>query len=457
MPNRTKIFLFILTLNLMLPIAICPFVQAAPQWNLVIEGPEPKYCYSVIETTDGNYVIVGFDYKNDGLCTLWLEKYSPSGNKLWHQVLGTVTESPYAVIQTQDGGFAIAGSITYYSAGYSDFKLIKTDASGNVEWNKTIGTEADEKAYSIVQTSDRGFAIAGSTWSPSTGLSTFWLVRVDSSGNELWNQIYEYSDFENAVHCIVTTKDGGFALAGYTFRSDGREDFRLVKTDSSGKMQWSQTYGGGDKDIAYSVVQTADGGFALAGFSGIYYARGDFWLVKTDSSGNAVWSKKYGGDFEEFGAYSLVALADGGFALAGGLGLAEPINAVRDFFLVRVDSSGTQLWNRTYGGTGDDYATAMTKTSDGAYVLVGITESSKILLLKTEKLENPVATPTPSASNQAGPAQAGGTQGSTNSDDSSPYPSPSVPEFQMLMILPFFVMMLSIAILIRYRRRSIKV
>ena len=128
-----------------------------------------------------------------------------------------------------------------------------------------------------------------------------------------------------------------------------------------------------DRDIAYSVVQTTDGGYALAGYTGIVNLRGDFWLVKTDSAGKMLWNRQYGGSYEEFGAYSLVQLSDGGYALAGGLGLAEPMNAVRDFLLVRADSSGAQLWNRTYGGSSDDYATSMVKTNDGAYVLIGST------------------------------------------------------------------------------------
>ena len=273
---------------------------------------------------------------------------------------------------------------------------------------------------------------------PSSGMPCFWLVKVDSTGAEQWSQIYEEPSFESSANWIIATKDGGFALAGYVINADGREDFRLVKTDSAGKMQWSQTYGTSDRDIAYCVVQTNDGGYALTGNSGIANWRGDFWLVKTDAAGKMLWNRQYGGNFEEFGSYSLVQLSDGGYALAGGLGLAEPMSAVRDFLLIRVDSSGAQLWNRTYGGNSDDYATSMVKTNDGAYALLGQTNVNgvnKLLLVKTEVLESSL-TPTPSSTSN--PSSSEQEPSNTAEPSSSTGPSPTVPEFPGMTILTIF-------------------
>jgi hypothetical protein len=412
----------IFILSILLSFTFVSFSEAAEQWSQVIGGIEPEFSYSIINTTDGGYAAVGFIYHSDGWCTLRLLKMDASGNKQWTQTLDNYAiDSQFTVIQTRDGGYAIVGSSSYYSAGYNDFKLIKTDSLGKIQWNKTYGGEGDEKAYSLVQISDGSYALAGSAWG-SSGLPCFWLVKVDSTGVEQWSKMYEYSNFESSANCFIVTKDGGYALAGYVILADGREDFRLVKTDSAGGMLWSQKYGTSDKDIAYSMVQTIDGGYALAGYTGIVNWRGDFWLVKTDSAGKMLWNRQYGGSYEEFGAYSIVQLDDGGYALAGGLGLAEPMNAVRDFLLVRTDSSGTQLWNRTYGGSSDDYVTSMVKTNDGAYVLIGSTNvngDNKLLLLKTEILETNI-TPWPSANiNPSSSLQA-----PSNSPDASTDPSP---------------------------------
>ena len=155
----------IFILSILLSFTFVSFSEAAEQWSRVFGGSEPEFSYSIIQTTDGGYAAVGFIYHNDGWCTLWLLKMDASGNKQWNQTLDNYAiDSQFTVIQTQDGGYAIAGSSSYYSAGYNDFKLIKTDSSGKIQWNKTYGGEGDEKAYSFVQTSDGGYALAGSAW-----------------------------------------------------------------------------------------------------------------------------------------------------------------------------------------------------------------------------------------------------------------------------------------------------
>ncbi len=450
MNHYHNVIFSIFILSILLSFSFVSFSDAAEQWSQVIGGSEPEFSYSIIQTTDGGYAAVGFIYHSDGWCDLWLLKMDASGNKQWNQNLDNhAIESQFKVIQTRDGGYAIAGSSL---AGYNDFKLIKTDSSGKIQWNKTYGGEGDEKAYSLVQTSDEGYAIAGSAWGPSSGTPYFWLVKVDSTGSEQWSQMYQYSGCESGANCLIVTKDGGYALAGYVVLADGREDFRLVKTDSAGKMLWSETYGTSDKDIAYSVVQTTDGGYALAGYTGIINWRGDFWLVKTDSAGKMLWNRQYGGSYEEFGAYSLVQLNDGGYALAGGLGLAEPSSGVRDFLLVRADSSGVQLWNRTYGGSSDDYVTSMVKTNDGAYVLIGSTNVNgvnKLLLLKTEILETNI-TPSPSAT--VNPSS--NIQAPSNSPNTSTNPSPTVPELSTLVMLTILVLFTSVLSMLKWKRHE---
>jgi len=148
------------------------------------------------------------------------------------------------------------------------------------EWNRTYGGTGDESAQALVQTSDGGYALAGVTGSFGAGESDFWLVKTDANGNEEWNKTYggTGSDFARA---LVRTVDGGYALAGHTYSfGAGESDFWLVKTDASGNAQWNKTYGGIDVDVAYALVQTVDGGYALAGQTSLGVGSGDFWLVK---------------------------------------------------------------------------------------------------------------------------------------------------------------------------------
>jgi predicted secreted protein len=295
------------------------------------------------------------------------------------------------LVQTADGGYALAGITSSFGAGGGDFWLVKTDANGTMQWNQTYGGAITDYASALVQTADGGYALAGFTGSFGAGNHDFWLVKTDSAGNALWNKTYGGTSVDEA-YALVQTADGGYALAGYTWSyGAGGSDSWLVKTDANGTAQWNMTYGGTGIDYALALVQTADGGYALAGFTGSFGAGYyDFWLVKTDANGTAQWNMTYGGTSFDW-AEDLVQTADGGYALAGstysyGAGMI-------DFWLVRTDSAGNALWNMTYGGTGDDYAYDSVQTVDGGYALAGVTGSygaggSDFWLVKTDAYGN---------------------------------------------------------------------
>jgi predicted secreted protein len=195
----------------------------------------------------------------------------------WVMWTGTCggTENNYAncVVQTSDGGFVLAGKW-----------LVKTDGLGNLEWNQTF--EDADRFSSLVEVSDGGFVLAGDTRSYGAESADFWLVKTNESGNMEWNQTYGGADFDRA-HSLVQTSDGGYALAGVTLSfGAGEYDVWLVKTDASGNREWNRTYGGEVNDRAYSLVETSDGGFALAGETDSFGAGGsDFWLIKTNEQG----------------------------------------------------------------------------------------------------------------------------------------------------------------------------
>ena len=153
-------------------------------------------------------------------------------------------------------------------------------------WNQTYGSPNPDGVESMVQTSDGGYALAGETVTFGTIKRDFWLVRTDASGNHVWNQTYGGTGNDYG-YSVVQTVDGGYAMTGYTGSlGAGSSDVWLVKTDELGNHVWNQTYGGTEGDIGWSVIQTSDGGYAITGYTGSFGAGGhDFWLVKTDPYG----------------------------------------------------------------------------------------------------------------------------------------------------------------------------
>jgi hypothetical protein len=285
-----------------------------------------------------------------------------ASSEMWSQTYGgTSDDSASSLVSSSDGGYALAGSTKSFGAGDFDFWLVKTDAYGNMNWNKTYGGSKNDRAYELVETSDGGFAIAGYTYSFGAGESDFWLVKVDSQGNMEWNKTYGGASHDFA-YSLVSSSDGGYALAGSTKSfGAGGYDAWLVKTDEYGNVECIQTYGGASHDSALSLIETSDGGYALAGVSNSF---GGYWLVKTDAIGNIMWNYTYRSGSEH--AYSLVETSDGGYALTGCLPDLG-FGAGSFFWLVKTDSDGNMEWIQTYNGG----ANSIIETSDGGFALSG--------------------------------------------------------------------------------------
>jgi len=352
-----------------------------PQWTQTYGGTADEEAHCMIQTSDGGYALAG---SLSPLGEWWFVKADGAGNMIWNQNYGGYGWSDvFSLVQTSDRGYALAGRD---GGGSMDMGLVKTDSAGNMEWIGTYGAGwAWDEARSVVQTPDGGYALAGSTRSFGAGYNDFWLVKTDSLGNMQWNQTYGGTGFERG-YSVVQTGDGGYAFAGYTTSfGAGGNDFWLVRTDSAGNMQWNQTYGGAGDDgggldeRTVSVVQALDGGYALAGTTTSYGAGGnDFWLVKTDSAGNSQWNQTYGGTGDEIALAMVQTLSDGGYALAGSTSSFGA--GGNDFWLVRTDSAGNMQWNQTYGGAGAEAtvyerAWSVVQTLDGGYALAGTTTS----------------------------------------------------------------------------------
>lgn len=287
---------------------------------------------------------------------------------------GSNIDVGYCVQQTTDGGYIISGYTRSYGANGHNIWLIKTDSSGNELWNNTFGGSNDDEGESVQQTTDGGYIVTGWTKSYGSGGKDLWLIKTDSQGDEEWNKIFGGA-YDDGGTTVQQTTDGGYIISGYTSSyGTGSVDAWLIKTDELGNQEWNKTLGGYSSDGAWCVQQTTDGGYVLTGWtfsSGPGYV-GNAWLVKTDNGGNQQWSNAFGGDDVDRG-YHVQQTTDSGFIITGytssfGAGLD-------DVLLIKTDSSGNEQWIKTFGGTGRDYGYCIEQTIDGGYIITGYTLS----------------------------------------------------------------------------------
>jgi hypothetical protein len=367
--RRKGLFLCCFFICLFVLLTVCPFTNVfGVQETVLYSNGTSDTAYGVVQTNDGGFAVAGCtDSYGSGGEDFWLVKTDSAGNWQWsHTYGGTRDDIAYGMIQTSDGGFVLVGKTGSFGAGGEDVWLVKTDSSGKMLWNQTYGGTLWDYGWSVVQTRDGGFAMAGDTRSYGSGENDFFLVKTDSAGNQEWGRSFGGGGSDGAKS-IVQTTDGGYALAGYTNSyGAGGWDFFLVRTDSAGNMQWSREYGGSESDEAESLIQTQNGGFALAGYT-LSYGSGkkDFWVVETDFLGGYLWSATYGGSGDD-AAKKIIATIDGGYALAGYGG-----NGDSNFWLVKTSSSGVRQWDRMYGTALNDQAYSVIQTSDGGYALTG--------------------------------------------------------------------------------------
>ena len=307
----------------------------------------------------------------------------------WSKTFGktNIAEEGYSVQQTNDGGYIIAGYSGALTECGTQVYLIKTDAYGKELWSKTF---VKGPAKSVQQTTDGGYIITGYTTICGTVGDAF-LIKTDAIGNVLWTKTFGGGNGSDWGNSVQQTTDGGYIIVGSTGSfGTGWYNIYLIKTDKNGNEQWNKIFGGSEDDTGNSVQQTTDGGYIIVGKTESFGAGyGDVYLIKTDKNGNEQWSKTFGGSDFDWGQ-SVQQTVDGGyiitgktFSFGGGQG---------DVYMIKTDKNGNELWNETFGGSAESRGNSVQQTTDGGYIITGWTRSlstsGDVYLIKTDKNGN---------------------------------------------------------------------
>ena len=400
-------------------------------WDKTLGGSDYDFATAIVASEDGGFLVVGnsqsgisgdkteanrggtneFGFENNDF---WIIKINSLGQKVWDKTFGGNGEDfATSAVATSDGGFVIAGysnsgisgDKSESSNGLQDFWVIKINNVGTKLWDNSVGGNKNDLANAIVKSADGGFVIAGSSNSDISGDKTeanassstygdYWVVKLNSLGVKVWDKQLSGSGFENA-YSIVAMLDGGFGVAGYsdsgifydkTEINKGQRDFWIIKLNSSGQIVWDRTIGGNKSDTPSSIVASNDGGLVILGISNsditfdkseANFGLNDYWVVKLNSSGIKVWDKTFGGNGLET-AKSLVSVSDGSFILVGSSESSisgeksEASIGSEDFWLLKIDNNGQKIWDKTFGSSNTDKANFIIGASGGDFVIAGI-------------------------------------------------------------------------------------
>jgi len=340
-------------------------VQAG--WWRTYGGPYDAAGFSVQQTSDSGYVVVGYT-EGSGEHDVFIVKTDSAGDTLWTRTYGgSYYNEGRGIQQTVDGGYIIAGYAGNPRTADYDLYLIKTDVHGDTLWSRRYGGADEDMGMCVRQTADSGYVAVGHTRSFGAGQYDVYLVRTDKNGDSLWTRTYGGTWFDEG-QTVYQTTDGGFVVAGTTGTG---YDIYVVKTTASGDTLWTRTYAGTDfGEVGTELGLTQDGGYIITGYADSL--GGDVCLIKTGASGDTTWTRTYGGNNGD-GGHAVQQTADSGYIVAGttlsfGAGFV-------DVYLVKTNAFGDTLWTRTYGGTSYDEGYAVQQTADGGYIVTGRTKS----------------------------------------------------------------------------------
>jgi uncharacterized delta-60 repeat protein len=314
-------------------------------WQKTYGGTDWDEATSIQQTADGGYIVAGWTGSfGAGSYDVWVLKLQANGDIAWQKTYGgTSWDEAASIQQTADGGYVVAGLTDSFGAGDPDagpdFWVLKLQTNGDIDWQKTYGETSWDEAASIQQTADGGYIVAGQTYSFGAGGGDFWVLKLQANGDITWQKTYG-GTIADLAWSIQQTADGGYVVAGQTASfGAGIWDFWVLKLQANGDIDWQKTYGGTGSDWAASIQQTADGGYVVAGWTDSFGAgnRG-CWVLKLKANGEVAWQKTYGGTIAEW-AWSIQQTADGGYVVAGGTASFDG----GDFWVLKLDGSGSIL------------------------------------------------------------------------------------------------------------------
>ncbi len=384
----SRLFVHIAFLSCFLMSIYAQIANAQVTFQKTFGGTGTDLAHAVQLTADGGYIVAGYTFSfGAGNRDVVLVRLDELGNTVWSKIYGeNNADYGWTVDQASDGGFIVGAHSESYGAGSHDVMLIKTDGNGNINWVKYYGGSSADGAYSMQQTADGGFIVAAHTNSFGAGVHDLYLIKTDENGDTLWTKTYGASS-QDYLQGVYQTADGGYIAAAYSAGfGAGSNDFYLVRANNSGDTLWTNSYGGSGSDVGYSVQQTTDGGFIVAGYTTSFGAgNNDVYLIKLDPNGNVLWAKTYGGSGADY-SFSVRQTADGGFVVAG---QTFSFGSNGDAYLIRTDNNGNHLWSYAYGGNGEDKAWSVKQAGDGGYVIAGYTNSfgegnQDIYIIKTD-------------------------------------------------------------------------
>lgn len=373
----------IILIMLGISITSYPLVAQSPDtlWTRTYGGAGSEVAYSVIETSQGYYLATGYTTSfGAGDQDAWLLKMDKDGDTIWAVTFGGAAyDGTHHVLEAADGGYLLVGFTESFGQGAKDVYLVKTDAHGNEEWNKTYGGALQDVGYAGC-VAPGGYMICGYIDGPSGWTKgDLWVLKIDESGDTSWTTRYGGAgeDFGTSIRPL----DEGFIMSGVNSAS-GSKDLWLVKLNQSGDTMWTRIYGGAGEDVGYGVNVSPHGGHVVTGYvdgTGAW-TPGDLWLLKTDDAGDTTWSKTYSAGDENFG-FDIYPTTDGGYAIGGLKGLGAG-----DLWILKTDEAGDTTWTGAWGGIGRDNALSMYVTSDGGYLAGGLSiqgASPALYLVKT--------------------------------------------------------------------------
>ncbi len=405
-------------LFLMFYFSSLPLYSQDISWQKSIGGKQGEYLFDALPTPDNGSILAGssvsvksgdLQHTTQGSLDYFLWKLNEQGHQEWQKSLGgNQADYLYSIGLTQDGGYILGGSSfsgisgdkTDSCRGLNDYWIVKLDARGEIQWQKTLGGAGSDQLLSIRQTSDLGYILGGSSDSPassekkepSRGSMDFWIIKLDSKGTILWQKTLGGENYE--LLKSIREIPGGYIAAGYSNspagfdkseNSYGENDYWLVRLDNQGTVVWEKSYGGKGNDELADMIVTRDGGFLLAGSSdsppeGTKSASlgegSDIWLIKTDPSGNPVWQQSV--DMGAVDIPSKIMETEPGDFLIACSSLSVDTNGIMqsDYMTVKISASGEILWKKNIGGDRTDLLSCAAETRNGSLLLEGTSNSS---------------------------------------------------------------------------------